>query len=227
MSIDPSPRPLLRRRALRAVLGVLGLCALNVAAVSLPLPAEAQGVPEAAVPVQALDQALLQSMRQGSAGAPFASRYQALRPVVARVFNLPLVLQEVVGLGWANMPADQRQRLLAAFSAFTVATYVANFDGYDGQSFAISPQTRAVGAEVVVSTRFVPATGKATRLDYVMQRGADGWQATDVLLDGTISRAATQRADFQSVLAGGTGGDALIASLTQKVNALSGGTVRP
>jgi phospholipid transport system substrate-binding protein len=63
-----------------------------------------------------------------------------------------------------------------------------------------------------------------TRLDYVMTNGPDGWQATDVLLAGTISKVAIQSSDFSSEV---TSGDAsqLIAALKTKVATLSGGAL--
>jgi phospholipid transport system substrate-binding protein len=62
------------------------------------------------------------------------------------------------------------------------------------------------------------------KLDYVMRRGPTGWQAVDVLTDGSISRVAVQRSDFRELLRRG-GVPALAASLTNKVANLSGGMV--
>jgi phospholipid transport system substrate-binding protein len=60
------------------------------------------------------------------------------------------------------------------------------------------------------------------KLDYVMRRGPDGWQAVDVLTDGAISRVAVQRSDFRQLLVSG-GVPALVAGLSHKVANLSGG----
>ena len=77
--------------------------------------------------------------------------------------------------------------------------------------------------EVVVATQISPRSGSPTRLDYVMRQMPSGWRAVDVLADGSISRVAVQRSDFQSLLA--SGGQALIASLQRKVQTLSGGAL--
>ena len=174
-----------------------------------------------AAPIAALDDALLGAMRAGQSTA-FAQRAATLAPVIERAFALDAILRASIGLGYASLaPADQ-SALLTAFTNYTVASYVANFDAYSGERFTIAPQTRAVGAEQVVQTQIVPARGAPTRLDYVMRQGPAGWQAVDVLVDGSISRVAVQRSDFRSLLQAGAG--KLIASLNAKTARLANGS---
>ncbi len=172
-------------------------------------------------PIAALDDALLAAMRAGRA-TPFAQRAAALMPAIQQAFALDAILRASVGPRFATLPATEQANLLAAFTAYTVASYAANFDAFSGERFVVAPQARAVGADQVVSTQIVPTTGEATRLDYVMRRGAAGWQAVDVLVDGSISRVAVQRSDFRSLLAGGSAGP-LIASLRDKTTRLANG----
>ena len=174
-----------------------------------------------AAPIARLDNALLGIMRLGRA-TPFTKRYDALAPVIGEVFDLPEILRVSVGLRWAAIPPAQQAALLDVFGRYTVASYVANFDGYSGERFEILPQTRAVGSDQVVATRVVPATGDATRLDYQMRQTASGWRVVDVLLDGSISRVAVQRSDFRSLLGSGDAGR-LIASLRRKIASLEAG----
>jgi len=175
------------------------------------------------VPIAGLDQALTVAMKNGS--APFATRYQALAPAVDKAFNLKQVLQTSVGLKWASIPADQQNKLLATFRAYTIANYVSNFDSDSGDQIRILPDTRTVGSDKVVETEIVPKTGDPTRLDYVMRQYPAGWQAIDVLEQATISQVAVQRSDFRSLLAGGA--DKLTASLQAKIDTMSGGTIKP
>jgi phospholipid transport system substrate-binding protein len=155
----------------------------------------------------------------------FQARYQMLAPAVEQAFDLPAVLAVSVGPRWSSLPADQQNRLLDAFRRYTVASYVANFDHYNGQTFGVSPNARTLGSgEVVVSSRITPTSGAATDLGYVMKQTPSGWKVVDVLADGSISRVAVQRSDFRSVLTRG-GGDALLASLQRKTSDLSGGAV--
>ncbi len=191
----------------------------------VPTAALAQGDPS--VPIARLDAALLQIMHMGK-GAPFAQRYQAVAPAVEGAFDLPAILAASVGLGWAGLTPAQKQALLSVFTRYTIASWAANFDSYNGERIEVLPQQqRQAGQDVVVATQIVPGDGSTpTRLDYVMRRTPQGWKAVDVLADGSISRVAVQRSDFRSLVAGGNP-DPLIASLTQKVNSLSGGVSLP
>jgi phospholipid transport system substrate-binding protein len=198
---------------------------LLVAPAALAPPALAQGG-DPSVPIARLDAALLQAMRMGK-GTPFAQRYQAIAPAVESAFDLPAILAASVGLGWSSFSPQQKQALLAVFTRYTIASYAANFDSYEGQRIEILPQQqRQAGQDVIVATQIVPAAGEPTRLDYQMRRTPQGWKTVDVLADGSISRVAVQRSDFRSLVAGGNP-DPLIASLNQKVSSLSGGASLP
>jgi phospholipid transport system substrate-binding protein len=173
-------------------------------------------------PVEQLDGALLAVMKEGPR-APFAERYRTLAPVVERVFDLPAVLQRSVGLSWASLPEAQKTTLANAFERYTVSSYLANFNSFNGQSFQVSPTVRPVGdGQVVVDSRLIRVSDDPVTIDYVMRRGPDGWRAVDVLTNGAISRVAVQRSDFRYLLNNG-GVPALTASLQSKVATLSGG----
>ena len=197
----------------RSVLGGLAL-----------LPAVAQAADaDAVAPITALNQALLAAMRAGGS-APFPQRYATLAPVVERAFDIPATLQAAIGPRWASLPAPQQAQLLDVFRKFTVARYVDNFDGFNGERLEVLPDSRSVGADQVVATQIVPSGGEPVRIDYVMRRGPSGWRAVDVLLNGSISQVAVQRSDFRSLVGAGDAGP-LILSLQRKVAELSGGTM--
>ncbi len=179
-----------------------------------------------AVPIVALNGALIATMKAGAAKTDFMTRYNALAPVVEKSLNLPVILQNSVGFQWASIPAAQQQALGKVFEQFTVASYVNGFGGYGGQTLDVLPDERVVGATKIVETSLNSPGGPAVRLDYVMTDGAAGWQATDVLLQGTISKVAIQSSDFSAEV---TNGDAsqLIAALKSKVTKLSGGALTP
>jgi phospholipid transport system substrate-binding protein len=206
------PTTTLRRRALAR----LALFCL----VASPIPVRAADSAVIA-PIQHLYDALLAVMRAGSA-VPFAQRYDQLAPTIDAVFDLSAILETSVGLSWNALSADQHSALRTAFRRYTIATYVSNFDAFTGQRFDISPDTRALpNNEQVVSTRIIPASGDAHRLDYVMRQNNGAWRAVDVLADGTISRVAVQRSDFRRLLLQG-GSAALVASLQSKAAQLAG-----
>jgi phospholipid transport system substrate-binding protein len=201
------------------------ILAAILAATLISAPAWAT-TPEAA-PIESLDSALLAVMKAGSANASFQSRYDQLSPQVEKTLNLSVILQNSVGVLWSTLPAAQQQQLETVFEQFTVASYVNGFSSYGGQQIQLLPNERSLGDKKIVESQIVPADGGApTRLDYVMADTPDsGWQATDVLLNGTISKVAIQSSDFSSLV---TSGDAsqLIAALKSKVAALSGGALQ-
>jgi phospholipid transport system substrate-binding protein len=172
-------------------------------------------------PIAAFNAALLAGMKAGGA-TPFAQRAASLAPAVDAAFDLPAILRATIGPRWSAIPPAQQDALLAAFRDYTLANWVANFDSFEGQRFEVAPTTRKVGADQVVETRIVPASGAPTRLDYVMRNGDAGWKAVDVLVDGAISRVAVQRSDFRALLRDGDA-SALIATLNSKTASLAGG----
>jgi phospholipid transport system substrate-binding protein len=205
----------LRRRAL------LALLASGFAA--WPLTSRAADLAEVSAPIVALNSGLLQIMKAG-AKVPFAQRFDMFAPIIDKVFDLPGILRVSVGLAWNKMSEAERADLLAVFRQYTVASWVANFDTFGGERFEVLPDLRAVGSDEVVATRFVPTSGDATRLDYVMRQSDTGWRVVDVLYNGTISNVVKQRSDFRGPLTEG-GAAQLIASLKKKVADLSGGSL--
>ncbi len=203
----------------RRLLGLVLLAALPAAAYGAD-PAAA----EASATVARFYDGLLADMKAGKK-VDFQRRFAMLAPVIDQVFDLQTVLAVSVGPRWAGLAPDQQDRLLGAFRRYTVASYVASFDSYAGQTLSVLPEPRPAGAgQVVVQTRIVPTSGEATKLDYVLKQTPSGWKIVDVLADGAISRVAVQRSDFRGVLANG-GGDALLASLLRKTSDLSGGNL--
>jgi phospholipid transport system substrate-binding protein len=203
--------------------GLLGFAiTASVAAISWR-PASAQSTGNSpTTPVEQLNDALLASMK-AAGGTPFAQRYNALAPVVEQVFNLDAVLAASIGLSWTALPEAEKATLTTAFRRYTVSSYVANFNSYNGQSFQVSPSARTVGdSEVVVQSQMLRTNDSPIKLDYVMRRFPAGWQAVDVLTDGSISRVAVQRSDFRELLRAG-GASALANGLNHKVGNLSGG----
>jgi phospholipid transport system substrate-binding protein len=210
--------PGLRRRLL------LGVAAMAASPLSRRAIADTAGADVTAT-IKRFNEALLATMKT-AAQTPFSRRFDALASAVDQTFDLRTVLAVSVGSSWASLSPDQQSCLLEVFRRYTVASYVANFASYDGQSFTVSPETRRLDAgQVVVQSHIRPASGEdATELDYVMQQRASGWKVVDVLAAGSISRVAVQRADFRLLLSHG-GGEALLASLQRKTHDLSGGAL--
>ena len=204
--------PIGRRKLLGLATGAL---------LAVPASAWSASLPDAALPIRRLEDALLAAMKAGRQ-TPFVQRYAMLDPVVAQTFDLEAVLQASIGLRWDSLTPEQRTRLSDAFRRYTVSSYTGNFDSYSGQTFRITPDLRNVGNRVIVQSYIVPTDGAPKELSYVMRQGPSGWKAVDVLADGSISRVAVQRSDFRSLLDNG-GAPALVAGLERKVANLTNG----
>ncbi len=211
MSVTPLDRRMLLRLALYGAAVVLGLPRAAIAS-------------ETTAPVEQLHAGLIEIMKAGKS-ASFRQRYDKIAPVIGRTFDLEAIVRQVVGLRWASLPAEQQAALTDAFRRYTIASYVANFDGYYGERFELLPTITAVGNDRVVQTRIVLASGQAHVLAYVMRQTTGGWRVVDVLADGSVSRVAAQRSEVRSVLADG-GGPGLLVSLRRKTAELSGGILQ-
>jgi phospholipid transport system substrate-binding protein len=166
---------------------------------------------------------LVQVMKDGNQ-TPFQQRFRYLAPAVDDAFDLNNILRVSVGPEWGSIPDAQRQQLFAAFQAFTVATYVANFHSYNGQTISVSPATKSVSASKIVSSTITDPGNDSSRIDYVLRQEAARWKVVDILLEGTISRVAVQRSDFSSLVSEGNASQ-LIATLKRKVGNLSNGAI--
>lgn len=194
------------------------MIAAVMAATASPPRALAQS--SALDPVNQLIAGLLAVMKAGSSGTPFAQRYQMLAPVIDRSFDLQAVLQTSVGLGWASFTPAQQSALVDSFRRYTVSSYVNSFNEFSGQRFQVNPEPQTVGAEMLVRTQIIPASGDGHRLDYLLRNAANGWRIVDVLADGAVSRVAVQRSDFRGLLRSG-GPAKLQQSLDEKSDALA------
>jgi phospholipid transport system substrate-binding protein len=191
-------------------------------AVWIGVATSARTDPAPIAPIQQLTDGLLRVMKAGS-GTPFKQRFDMLAPVIDQVFDLDAVLRTSVGSGWASLAPNQQDMLRPVFRRYTIASYVNNFNSFNGQRFTVDAQTRPAGNnEQVVSSRITSPSGDSHELDYVMRNAGGGWRVVDVLADGAISRVAVQRSDFRRLLSRG-GAPALMASLTAKSQDLSDG----
>jgi phospholipid transport system substrate-binding protein len=184
----------------------------------------AQAASADAAPVASLNNALTATMKAGAANESFAQREAALTPVVDQSFDLAVITQNSVGFLWNTLPATQQQQLSALMEQFTVASYVSQFNNFNGEQIKLLPAEKALGAKRIVQTQIVPADGSApTEIDYVVGQAGTGWQISDVLLNGTISQVAIHSSDFSSLVSAGDASQ-LIAALKSKIAALANGS---
>jgi phospholipid transport system substrate-binding protein len=185
------------------------ILAIGVSAHCSALPATPQDS------VRGFYETLLATMKDGRTLGE-SGRYARLAPVVAKLFDVPLMAQLAVGPSWARLSPTQQQRVTDAFGHYISATYADRFDSYSGQRLQVTG-AQPYGAEVIVLTKITKTQGDAVTLNYRMRENAGLWHICDVYLDGTISQLATQRSEFHSILQR-EGVDGLIMALDRKVD---------
>src|SRR5215469_3297208 len=97
-----------------------------------------------------------------------------------------------VGLGWSGLSESQKDRLTDAFRRFITATFAERFDDYGGEKFEIR-STVPMNGDLIIENYLVEPDGEHTRNNYLMHQTANGWEAVDIYLDGTIIELAVRR----------------------------------
>lgn len=178
---------------------------------------------DAAGDLRAFYDALLSTMKKGpSLGSQ--GRYQALKPVIARTFDLPYMARRAVGPAWTSSSAAEQQDMTEAFGRYITAAYSARFDRFSGQQFRVLDQAPA-GADAIVHTQIIRADGTATAINYLMHRAGDNWRIADIYLQGTVSELAVRRSEFSAVIRQ-EGMNGLIARLDRKAQAFIDGRAK-
>ncbi len=203
---------MISRRTLAAGIGLLlfaGTPAMSAGAASDPVAV-----------IRSFYDALLGVMKDGQK-LGFAGRRKRLAPAIHEAYDFPLMTRLTVGPLWQQLDPDQQTQIIAAFTAFSIATYANRFDGYSGESFDVAdtPQHLANGDDIVKS-QLIKSDGSKIELDYLMTQNSGAWQIIDVYLSGTVSELAVRRSEFSSVMRRG-GAAALVALLQRKTAELS------
>ena len=162
-----------------------------------------------------LSDALLTAMKRGPS-LDFAGRRDLLAPQIQRDLDLPFMTRIVVGPPWRSLAAGDREKLVEAFSTYSIATYAQRFKSYSGERFEVDPTPSALASgDCIVHTKLFTSDPQPVQLDYLMRKSGDHWRIIDVYLSGSISEMAARRSEYTAVLRSG-GAPALIALLRKK-----------
>lgn len=184
-------------------------------ALSLFAPVARADAPDPATPaVQGFYATLLECMKGGKTlGAQ--GRYDKLKPVIERTFDLSTMVKYAVGPAWSTTSAEDQKALTDAFTRMTVAQYAGNFSSFDGEKFTVEPKAEIRGTDHYVKTALV-AKDQTVAFIYRMRQFGNDWRIIDILLDGSISQLSVYRSDFAATLkAGGA------AALVKKIDGLA------
>ena len=190
---------------------MLGFTAVLVLAALVP--AEGAEAPASAL-IERFHETLIGVMKKAET-LGFEGRYEKLAPAVKETFNLAFMARFAAGSHWKRLSADQRGKLIEAFSALTIATYAERFDGYSGERFDTLNEKPFRRTTRVVETGLVKSDGETINLDYLVGERGGIWGVIDVRFKG-VSELAVRRSEYTSVLKR-KGFGTLIAVIEKKI----------
>ncbi|MBI3446549.1 MAG: ABC transporter substrate-binding protein [Magnetospirillum sp.] len=180
---------------MRSILG--GLSLLFALFLALPGDAQAQSLAPEAV-VRSFNETLIDVMKNGPK-LGFKGRVDKLRPSVGATYDMASMTKSTLGTAASKLTPEEAAKLADTYSAFSVATYAAQFDEWDGERFEVGEPRAAAAGSTIVPSWIVPKAGDATQIDYVMRQDQGQWKVIDVLFDGTVSQVAVRRSEFVSI----------------------------
>ncbi|MCH7711728.1 MAG: ABC transporter substrate-binding protein [Proteobacteria bacterium] len=197
--------------------GVLGMARMLGFAAVLGLMAltPAQGAEAPASRLVERFHEILVGVMKNAETLGFDGRYEKLAPAVKETFNLAFMARFAAGSRWKRLSADQREKLIEAFSALTIATYAERFDGYSGERFDTLNEKQFRPTTRLVKTGLVKSDGKTIVLNYLVGQRGGIWRVIDVHYKG-VSELAVRRSEYTSVLKR-KGFDGLIETLEKKI----------
>ncbi len=199
-------------------LRVFLLCSLLGAA--LPVAASADKAPD--VLVRDVTGEVLEIVRADKAiQAGDTQRVIAL--VDAKVlphFDFRRMTMLAVGRDWRQASAEQQAKLTDAFRTLLVRTYSNALTQYRDQRIEFRPSRFApADTRVQVRTEVVQAGAQPIGIDYMLEKGEQGWKVFDVIVAG-VSLVTNYRSSFGQEIARG-GIDGLIRSLEERNRTLA------
>lgn len=164
---------------------------------------------------------LTETMKQGEQ-LGFDGRFKKLEPAIKEAFNLPLMARYAAGSAWREAKEEERNKLIEAFTSFSVANYASQFKKFDGEKFEVIGEKPASGGGIIVETKIVPRDEAPVTINYLLRADDKGKQKiVDVFLNASISELSTRRSEFMAIIRR-SGWAALIASLDEKTKKMGG-----
>jgi phospholipid transport system substrate-binding protein len=164
------------------------------------------------------DDTLLQAMSQAKT-LGYQGRYDLLEPAVGRTFDIPTMTRIAVGPSWTGLSDSEKSRVTDAFRRFITATFADRFNDFGGEKFEVLG-AKPITAGTLVENQLVKPNGERVSINYLTHETANGWEAIDIYLDGTVSELAVRRSEFTAILKQ-SGPEGLIDTLERKTQQLA------
>ena len=164
---------------------------------------------------------LIDIMKNGPA-LGFTGRFNQLKPVILKTFNLSRMAVLSIGPRWYSFTDDQKDIFFDRFTRYSIASYAYHFRRFNGERFElIGTRSLPLHERLFVNTKIItPDQPMPIQLNYLMYYSGTQWQILDIYLAGMISELATRRSQFSSILSK-QGFDSLITVFDEKIHELS------
>jgi phospholipid transport system substrate-binding protein len=143
-------------------------------------------------------------------------RRDRVRDIVRQRFDYNSMSQVILGPGWRQATATQREQFITLFRELLEQTYFSAMDSYSDQSIRMGRE-RQKGTLAEVQT-FVVSPSKEVPVNYRLRQRDNDWYAYDVTIDG-VSLVSNYRTSFRNLVKE-KGMDGLLTELAGKVAAL-------
>lgn len=178
-----------------------------------------EGAPDTSVSsaestIERLNQTLIDMMMRADE-LGYTGRFETVAPVVRDTFDTRFMAAKSVGSTWRKLDAEQRQRWVETFEAYTISNLADRFDGFSGETLQVVGDRPASNETLVVETRLDRPGDDSVDLDYRMREDGPGWKVIDIYSDGKVSEIALRRSEYASVLRS-DGIEALITAVDAK-----------
>jgi phospholipid transport system substrate-binding protein len=111
-------------------------------------------------------------------------------------FDLDTSCRLILGPHWKTATPAQRQRFVAAFQGFLVASYGHALLEFKHDTLKVLPAKEPlVGSSTQVRTTMKLTSGRTFQVDFYMRLDDRGWRIVDVLVEG-VSYVRSYRGDF-------------------------------
>jgi phospholipid transport system substrate-binding protein len=170
---------------------------LALVAIGFSAVASAQAPESALTVVQQLEQALIQSMKDG-AEQGLEQRRRTLAPIVDASLNYERMGRFIFGSQWLSFPDSDRNAFKQAFRKLSSTNYAARFKKYQGESFELKNSDAQGQRRARVRSHFIKKDGEAIVFDYLLLGENNEWKIVNIIVEG-VSDLALKRTQYSGI----------------------------
>ena len=145
----------------------------------------------------------------------FQGRFEKLQPIITQLFDTPTIARVILSRYWKEISDQQKSDFIVLFNHLSTATYASRFDSYSGESFTDLGSEELNKGRLLVKTELQRPDEDPVRMDYLLQKNADGWRIISVIADG-VNDLSLKRAEYATIIRE-KGFDGLISDIRKKI----------